>query len=78
MEGNHDNLGDNKAEVVGAKRRTLGDYVAPNAMGCTTGIVHLPIQVNNFEIKQSLPQLVQQEQFGGNPLEDPHLHIANF
>lgn len=71
-------FGDNLAKVVGAKRHTLRDYAAPNAMGCTTSIVCLPIQANNFEIKPSLLQLVQQEQFGGNPLEDPNLHIGNF
>lgn len=36
MEGNHGNLGDNGPEIVGAKRHTLGDYVVPNTMGCTS------------------------------------------
>ena len=36
------------------------------------------MQANNFEIKPAIVQLVQQNQFGGSLLEDPHAHITNF
>ncbi|MED6167022.1 hypothetical protein PIB30_115107, partial [Stylosanthes scabra] len=45
------------------QRRTLGDYATPSAEGCSTSITRPPIQANNFELKPSLLQLVQQDQF---------------
>ena len=36
------------------------------------------INANNFEIKLSFIQMVQQSQFGGNAMEDPNIHLANF
>ncbi|OAY51906.2 hypothetical protein MANES_04G047409v8 [Manihot esculenta] len=36
------------------------------------------VDANNFELKPSLVQMVQQSQFSGNPTESPHLHLSNF
>ncbi|MCH87321.1 hypothetical protein A2U01_0008188, partial [Trifolium medium] len=41
-------------------------------------IVNPAIQANNFELKPSLLQIVQQNQFFGNPTEDPNLHLSVF
>ena len=36
------------------------------------------MNVNNFEIKHDLIQIVQQAQFAGENLEDPNENLANF
>ncbi|XP_074290145.1 uncharacterized protein LOC141616887 [Silene latifolia] len=36
------------------------------------------IQANNFEIKNALLNLVQDNQFGGGPLENPNYHLNDF
>ena len=41
-------------------------------------IQHQSIDVNNFELKHTLISMVQQQQFGGNPSEDPNEHLSNF
>lgn len=38
-----------------------------------SSIINPTIQVNNFELKPSLLQIVQQNQFFGNPTKDPNL-----
>ncbi|MED6201036.1 hypothetical protein PIB30_091104 [Stylosanthes scabra] len=47
-------------------RVTLGQYINPTADSCGSTIRRLAIQANNFELKPSLIQLVQQDQFSGN------------
>ena len=42
------------------------------------GIRHQPIDANNFKLKLALINMVQQQQFGGNPSEDPNRHFLNF
>ncbi|XP_038976653.1 uncharacterized protein LOC120107448 [Phoenix dactylifera] len=59
-------------------KRLLGDYAVPNVNGAQPSIVRPTVNANNFEIKPGLIQMVQQEQFGGGPSEDPHAHLANF
>ncbi|XP_038973879.1 uncharacterized protein LOC120105457 [Phoenix dactylifera] len=59
-------------------KRLLSDYAVPNVNGAQPSIVRPTVNANNFEIKPGLIQMVQQEQFGGGPSEDPHAHLANF
>ena len=40
--------------------RAIKDYLAPTLQGCSSSIVRLPIQLNNFELKTSLIRFVQQ------------------
>ncbi|MED6120750.1 hypothetical protein PIB30_024039 [Stylosanthes scabra] len=46
-------------------RITLGQYINPTAESCGSTIRRPAIQANNFELKSSLIQLVQQDQFSG-------------
>ena len=41
-------------------------------------IQHQPIDANNFELKLALISMVQQQEFGGSPSEDPNGHLSNF
>ena len=63
---------------VDQQPKTLRDYIIPTADGVHSSIVRPPIQANNFEIKLGVIQMLQNNQFGGLPHEDPNIHIANF
>ncbi|KAK9673802.1 hypothetical protein RND81_12G190900 [Saponaria officinalis] len=43
-----------------------------------SSIVKPAIGANNFELKTSLIQFIQTEQFGGSPLENPNEHLNSF
>ena len=60
------------------ERRTLGDFTMPNISGSFGGIMSPTIANNNFEIKTSIIQMVQNNQFGGLQGEDPYAHILTF
>ena len=60
------------------KRRTLGDFAMPDISSSFGGIVPPAIANNNFEIKPSIIQMVQNNQFGGLQGEDPYAHILIF
>ena len=60
------------------ERRTLGDFVMPDISGSFEGIVTPTIANNNFEIKPSIIQMVQNNKFGGLQGEDPYAHILTF
>ena len=72
--------------VVGARaaeaqnnRRTLMEYVQPSLDGTALCIRRHTVQVNNFELKPSYDQMIQNSvKFHGLFSEDPNLHIANF
>ena len=53
------------------ERRTLGDFAMPDISGSFGGIVASAIANNNFEIKSSIIQTVQNNQFRGLQGEDP-------
>ena len=48
-----------------SERRILGDFAMPDISGSFGGIVTPAIANNNFEIKPSIIQMVQNNQFGG-------------
>ena len=58
--------------------RALRDYAAPSQDEPHSSIAPPAIEANNFELKPSLLQAVQQNQFSGNPTEDPNLHLSVF
>ena len=60
------------------ERRTLGDFAMPNITDNNGSIVAPTIANNNFEIKPSVIQMVQNNQFGGLLGEDPYAHILTF
>ena len=57
--------------------RLLRDYTLPNESEAQTSITRPAINANNFEIKPSFIQMDQQNQFGGNVMEDPNTHLTN-
>ena len=64
------------AEV--ANRRALQDFALPGGDGLQTSIVRPTENANNFKIKPSLTQMVQQSQFGSNATEGPNSHLSTF
>jgi len=54
--------------------RAIRDYFQPRAVHNMVP----PVQANNLEIKTGLINMVKENQFGGGPLEDPNMHLANF
>jgi len=63
---------------VMAKEHTLKEYATPSTKEPHAIIVYPTVEGNNFEIKPTLLNLVQQNQFFGSPTEDPNLHISTF
>ena len=57
---------------------TLGDRWRPLLNENYSRIWHKSNDANHFELKPALISMVQQQQFGGNPLEDPRGHLDNF
>ena len=53
----------------------LHDLRMPKSQCYITGPVWPTIEVENFELKPGLIALVQQQQFGGLPTEDPYEHL---
>ncbi|MED6146151.1 hypothetical protein PIB30_031848 [Stylosanthes scabra] len=62
---------DDNMNMDNQNRITLGQYINPTADSCGSTIRRPAIQANNFELKPSLIQLVQQDQFSGNYHDDP-------
>ena len=76
---NEEDLASNMAEENNQNRRAMKDYLAPSLDGCASSIVRPPVQANNFELKTSLIQFIQNNcQFSGLPSEDPNEHINTF
>ena len=59
-------------------QRTMKDYFKPAVMGDYSGIQRLPLNANNFELNLALIHMVQNNQYGGLPSEDPNTHLATF
>lgn len=58
--------------------RPLKDYATPSEEEPHSSIAPPVIKANNFELKPSLLQDVQQNQFAGNPTEYRNLHLSVF
>ncbi|CAJ2633013.1 unnamed protein product [Trifolium pratense] len=56
----------------------LRSYVIPSQEEPHNSIAAPAIEANNFELKPSLLSAVQQNQFSGNPTDDPNLHLSIF
>lgn len=56
------------------QNRPLKDYVASSHEEPHSSIAPSTIEANNFELKPASLQIVQQNQFLGNPTEDLNLH----
>ncbi|MED6173691.1 hypothetical protein PIB30_061989 [Stylosanthes scabra] len=71
-ENSEEEIQDNMADNANNQRRTLVDYTNPTTTSCGSSIGWPTVDANNFELKTALVQLVQQNQFGGNLLDDPN------
>ncbi|MED6190950.1 hypothetical protein PIB30_111055, partial [Stylosanthes scabra] len=56
-----DRTGDNMAANENNRGRKLADFSIPSAASCGSCVVRPAVDVNNFELKPSLIQLVQQD-----------------
>nr|GEV30731.1 reverse transcriptase domain-containing protein [Tanacetum cinerariifolium] len=65
-------------EVLMADNRTMAELLQAPTEGYEDAIVIPEIAANNFELKHSLINLVQNKQFFGHDKEDPHSHIRYF
>ncbi|XP_020266504.1 uncharacterized protein LOC109841993 [Asparagus officinalis] len=65
-------------ENQGNQDRSLKEFASPTTHSSQSSILKPNVAANNFELKPSLLSLVQQNQFGGTPTEDPNLHISVF
>nr|GEV27155.1 reverse transcriptase domain-containing protein [Tanacetum cinerariifolium] len=65
-------------EVSMADNRTMAKLLQAPTEGYEDAIVIPKITANNFELKQGLINLVQNKQFFGHDIEDPHAHIRYF
>ena len=65
-------------EMSRLREPTLGDCWRPMMNEDYSGIRHQPIAANNFELKPMLINMVQHQQFGSGPSEDPNGHLSNF
>ena len=68
----------NLNNMAQSESRKLGNFVMPDILGSFGGIVAPTIANNNFEIKLSIIQMVQNNQFRGLQGEDPYAHILTF
>ncbi|XP_042441364.1 uncharacterized protein LOC122026702 [Zingiber officinale] len=58
--------------------KLLKDYATSYAQGVRSSITRPPIEANNFEITPAVIHMVQENQFGGGPHEDPNHHLELF
>ncbi|KAJ9159609.1 hypothetical protein P3X46_025106 [Hevea brasiliensis] len=58
--------------------RLLRDYGAPSVQGFQPSVTRPTVEANNFELKPAWLQMIQQTQFAGSPIEDPHYHLQYF
>ncbi|XP_027364421.1 uncharacterized protein LOC113871528 [Abrus precatorius] len=60
-------------------RRSIQDYMTPNARGTPGSIATPNVEANNFELKPTLIIMVHNSiQFEGMPNENPNMHLTKF
>lgn len=64
--------------MVEADNHPLKDFAVPSQDEPHLSIIPPVIQANTFELKLSLVEILQQNQFSGNPIEDPNLPLSVF
>jgi hypothetical protein len=64
--------------MTNERPKLLKDFVVPNATSIRTSIVAPVVGANNFELKPTLINMVQQHPFNGLPNEDSNLHLSIF
>ena len=74
----HPRVQDEDGAEIDENQRTLKDYFRPILNEHYSGIRRQPINANNFELKPALISMVQQNQYGGLPSEDPNTHLNMF
>jgi len=57
---------------------TLKEYATTSTEEPQAIIVYPTVEDDNFEIKNALLNLVQQNQFSGSPTKDPNLYVSTF
>ena len=57
---------------------TMEDFWKTEIKDEYSAVVQPAIEANNFELKPSLINMVQQNQFTGHPSEDPNEHMGRF
>ena len=67
-----------RAMAEDQNQRPLKDFAQPSNEEPSSSIVNTTIPTNNFELKPSLLQLVQQRQFAGLATENPNQHLKIF
>ena len=60
------------------EQRALRDYFRPDFNDNYSGIRHQPINANNLELKPAFINMVQQNQYGRLPHEDPNINLLTF
>nr|GEX78510.1 reverse transcriptase domain-containing protein [Tanacetum cinerariifolium] len=70
------NIVEPEIRTIMADNRTMAQMLQAPIEGYEDAIVVPPINANNFELKQTLINLVQSNQFTGR--QDPHNHLRFF
>ena len=58
--------------------KSLREYATPTFIGVESSILRPGVNANKFKIKLDVITMIQSNQFGGLPLEDPNVHLRKF
>ena len=65
-------------EMEGPNQRLLRDYAMLQSSGIASFMVSPTIEAHSFELRPAVISLVEKDQFGGHPFENPNMHLRNF
>ncbi|KAL0834694.1 hypothetical protein Bca101_086583 [Brassica carinata] len=77
-EGNGQGAANLRPRQPQRQARAIGTYDQPNINGNRLGIKAPPVANNNFEIKSSLINMIENNKYHGLALEDPLDHLDRF